>query len=215
MATNSKTKNIGAAKTADFDLANAFDSVVPDKATDKDTTEVIAIADSAEISTAPAPAATTTPPIKKARKKSRRGDRIISEPAGPNHQNGMTDEGWQFPRGKTYINAMAKLVALKPGIKPEEVSEIIHSNEHDADGKPVRLSTTTVYPGWNFVNAGFGCERKDGGWHLILPATVTMDQFMAIEATKLIERATLHGRNDIVELEEKERHAALLRLAAA
>jgi hypothetical protein len=179
-------------------LAASIDAIPAATPTLKE--EILQIASDASTEAPALPAAKTT---KRGAKPGvrRGGDRVLSCPAGPFHSKKMDDAGWTFPKDG-YVMAIAQLLALKPGISPVEISSIIHTNELDGDGLPARLSTTHVYPGWNFVTAGMGIERKDGGWHLLLPNGRTMDEVKSFNSKKLKERATLNGRLDIVQLVE-------------
>ena len=117
----------------------------------------------------------------------------------------MTLDEFSLPTPKQYVGAYAKLLALKPGIKVEEVSEILHTKERDADGLPKRLSTTKVYLTYNFRKAGIGVERKAEGLYLLLPEGYSVEEYAKRPSTKLEERARLNGRMDIVEMEINSR----------
>lgn len=205
------------ADSFDDALAGAFDQMNEEKTVDS---ELNAVADEAHaaaeidenVESHETTPATTTKPKAKAKRRRGGADGILSQPAGPDHTPSGDDPqmslaDFKLPTSKQYVGAFAKLLALKPGIGVEEVSSILHTKELDGDGLPKRLSTTKVYCTYNFRKAGLGVERKSGGLYLLLPEGYSIDEFKKMPSEKLVERATLNGRDDIVELEMNSREA--------
>lgn len=194
------TRNSKAAATKqapDFGkmLAKSIEQVQPD-AIEK---AAEAQADAAAIAAPPKP---PVPPKEAAPKKkgTRGADRVLAHPAGPQtkypDKAGTDASKWVVPTRDSFIVAMAKLMAFRPGLTNAQISEIIHPVPK---GEPTREGTTSVYYTWDLPRAGFGVERKAGGMHLVMPTGHPIEEIKDHPSPKLGGLLLSQGRTEILD----------------
>lgn len=184
VSTSANAKKLPASPKADAKLATAIEAIADKAATD--TTAIAKV--KAEASPEPA---TITP-------RRRATDGVISEPGGPKNKYGIGEgAAWSLPKDG-FTLAMAKLIAIKPGISLDEVSCVIHGQ--DSDGKPTRRGTTSVYQTWDLPRKGLGLKREKGGLHLLVPNGHTVKEVASAPSAKLDGLIEARGRDDLAEL---------------
>lgn len=178
----------------DSDLAGAIDAIADKAATAHVATSV------ANAPVAATPDVEATAPAKtpaKAPVRRRAGDGMISEPAGPTNKYGISNAAWTLPKDG-FVLALAKLIAVKPGISLDEASCVIHGQ--DSDGNPTRRGTTAVYQTWDLPRKGFGLKRQGGGLHLVMPEGHDVKEVASAPSAKLDGLIEARKRDDLAEL---------------
>jgi hypothetical protein len=155
------------------DVLPALDSAktkAPVKKTLRPVEEVLAekaITDAA----AKAAEVATTPAEKPTRSA---GDKILSYPAGPQSKWLKDPTTLKMPRkGSVTLRMIQAILGSATGKSPRELCDMFHPPH--ADGKD-RIGTTKVYATWDIPRAGFGVERKQGNWFILLPEGLTAQE---------------------------------------
>lgn len=183
---------------------DALLGVIDKVKTDKDAkpsveAEIQAVADAAENAAKTETEEKSIPAgTPKAARKRRGADGIVSQPGGSKSKYGIPGgAAWSFPKDG-FVLAMAKLMAVNPGMTPAEISCVIHGQ--DADGNPKRQGTTDVYFTWDLPRKGFGVERKAGGLSVLMPEGRDLLELRKVDSPKLDGLIEARGRADLAAL---------------